>query len=164
MPEPKTNTVRPQPSHPARLDETDRRLLTLLVEDSSRSYAELGALVHLSAPAVHERVKRLRRDGVLTGNVARIDPCKVGRTLLSFVLVDTRNIASTRHLCGLSALPEVEEIHTITGDSCLLLKVRTQDTESFEAFLGRVQDIEGVTGTRSYIVLSTFTERGPSPA
>ena len=50
-----TDGVRRKPADPARLDETDRKLLGLLAEDSTRSYAELGRLLHLSAPAVHER-------------------------------------------------------------------------------------------------------------
>ena len=46
-----TDGVRRKPADPARLDETDRKLLGLLAEDSTRSYAELGRLLHLSAPA-----------------------------------------------------------------------------------------------------------------
>lgn len=157
------NPVRQERCAPARLDATDRSLLALLAEDGAMSYADLGAAVHLSAPAVHERVKRLRRDGVIRATVARLDGCKLGRPLLTFVLVDTRDIASTRRLAGLAALPEVEEIHTVAGDSCVMLKIRAADTEGLEELLGRVQEIEGVTGTRSYIALSTFTERGPSP-
>lgn len=158
-----TTPVRQDRPGPARLDATDRTLLGLLAEDGTISYADLGAAVHLSAPAVHERVKRLRREGVIKGTVARLCGCKLGRPLLTFVLVDTRDIASTRRLIGLASLPEVEEIHTVAGDSCVMLKIRAADTEGLEDLLGRVQEIEGVTGTRSYIALSTFTERGPSP-
>jgi Lrp/AsnC family leucine-responsive transcriptional regulator len=61
------------------------------------------------------------------------------------------------------SLPEIEEIHTVTGDSSVVLKVRPRDTESLEELLGKVQDIEGVVSTRSYVVLSTFVERGPDP-
>lgn len=159
----KTNIVRQNHFPPARLDDTDRKLLAALSEDGTRSYAELGEIVHLSAPAVHERVKRLKRDEVITGTVAKIRGCKVGRMLLTFVLVDAHNIASTHKLVALADLPEVEEIHTVAGDSCVMIKVRTKDTEALEVFLGRIQTIDGVKGTRSYIVLSTFVERGPSP-
>ncbi|MCB1488532.1 MAG: AsnC family transcriptional regulator, partial [Bauldia sp.] len=66
-------TVRPARPRAARMDDTDRRLLGLLAEDASRSYAELGRLLNLSAPAVHERARRLRRDGVVKATVARLD-------------------------------------------------------------------------------------------
>jgi DNA-binding Lrp family transcriptional regulator len=158
-----TNAVRQARHQPAKLDHVDRRLLGLLAEDSAQSYAELGAVLHLSAPSVHDRVKRLKRDGVIRATVAKIDGCKVGRTLLTFVLVNTKNVLSTKRLLTLSNLPEIEEIHTVAGDSSVVLKVRAHDTESLEVLLGKVQDIDGVDGTRSYVVLSTFVERGPSP-
>ncbi|MFV3369572.1 Lrp/AsnC family transcriptional regulator [Pseudomonas sp. NY15435] len=158
-----TNAVKQIRHQPAKLDEVDRKILTLLAQDSSRSYVELGEVLHLSAPAVHERVKRLKRDGVIKATVAKIDGCKVGRTLLAFVLVNTKNVLSTKRLLSLGDLPEIEEMHTVAGDSGVLLKVRVRETEGLEELLGKVQDIEGVDGTRSYIVLSTFVERGPAP-
>jgi Lrp/AsnC family leucine-responsive transcriptional regulator len=149
---------------PARLDAKDRSLLTLLAEDATRSYAELGKLVHLSAPAVHERVKRLKADGVIKATVATLDGIRLGRPLLAFVHVDTTNYAVTRQLLTLKDFDEVEEIHTVTGDSAMLLKVRTRDTRTLEDLLARIHAIEGFHGTRSYIALTTFLERGPSPS
>jgi len=159
-----TNRVRQHRAQPARLDQKDRTVLGLLAEDSSRSYADLGKLLHLSAPAVHERVKRLRQEGVIKANVAILDGAKLGRPLLTFVHVDTKSWAVTRHLLALKELPEVEEIHTVTGESAMLLKVRTRDTQALEDLLERIHSIEGFTGTRSYIALTTYLERGPSPA
>jgi len=158
-----TNAVRQVRHQPAKLDDTDRKILSLLAQDSSQSYTELSEILHLSAPAVHERVKRLKRDGVIKATVAKIDGCKVGRTLLTFVLVNAKNVVATKRLLALSDLPEIEEIHTVAGDSGVMLKVRARDTEGLEELLGKVQDIEGVESTRSYIVLSTFVERGPDP-
>lgn len=156
-------TLRNPASPAAKLDDTDRRLLALLSEDATRSYADLGQALHLSPPAVHERVKRLKRDGVIRGTVAALDGGRLGRPLLAFVHVDTTSWAVTRHLLALKELPDVEEIHTVTGDSAMLLKVRTRDTQTLEDLLERIHSIEGFTGTRSYIALSTYLERGPSP-
>lgn len=165
MPNPieETNAVRQVRHQPAKLDEVDRKLLALLAEDSTQSYADMGEAIHLSAPAVHDRVKRLKRDGVIKATVAKIDGCKVGRTLLAFVLVNTKNLVSTKRLLTLANVPEIEEMHTVAGDACVLLKVRVRETEGLEELLGKIQDIEGVDGTRSYIVMSTFMERGPDP-
>ena len=159
----KTNTVQSIPSGRVALDATDRKLLSLLAEDSSRSYVGLGNLLNLSPPAVHERVKRLKRDQVIVATQAKLDGCKVGRTLLTFVLVTTNGVTSTKRLLSLSSLPDVEEIHTVAGDSAVMLKVRPRDTEGLEELLARIESIEGVEATRSYIALSTFLERGPSP-
>lgn len=146
-----------------KLDAKDRKLLAILAEDSSQSYAELGRQLHLSAPAVHDRVKRLKAEGVIIGTVAKLDSSKIGRPLLAFIHVNTSSWAVTRSILSLKALPEVEEIHTVAGDSAMLLKVRTQDTRSLESLLEVIHSIDGFTGTRSYIVLTPHLERGPAP-
>ena len=159
----KTNPVPASYPGLVRLDRTDRILLGLLAEDSSRSYVDLGKLLNLSAPAVHERVKRLKRDGVIRSIQAKLDGCKIGRTLLTFVLVTTNGIASTRRLLELGALPSVEEIHTVAGDSAVMLKVRPRDTEALEELLAYIQAIEGVEINTQPYCASTYLERGPSP-
>ena len=155
--------VRQTRHDPAALDSIDRKILSTLAEDASLSYAELSKIVNLSAPAVHDRVKRLKRDGVIKRTVAVLDGCKLGRTLLTFLVIDTSNYCATRKLLTFADRPEVEELHTVAGDGCVLIKVRAADTESLEEFLIEVQSLEGVRSVRSYIALSTFLERGPSP-
>ena len=156
-----TNGVRRSPRSPAVLDAKDRTLLALLAEDATRSYAELGRAVALSPPAVHERVKRLRRDGAITGTVARLDGPAVGRPLLAFVHVDTGGWGAKGAFLKMDEEPCVEEVHTVTGDACILMKVRCADAQALEDLLARIYAIEGVRGTRSYIALSTYLERGP---
>ena len=158
-----SKAVRPRTRQAASLDAADRRLLALLADDATLSYAELGHRLHLSPPAVHERVKRLRRDGVIKGTVARLDGAKLGRPLLTFIHVNTSGWGKSRSMLVLAELPEVEEIHAVTGDACLILKVRTEDTQALENLLARVYAVEGVLGTRSYVVLSSHAERGPRP-
>lgn len=98
------NTVQDRP-----LDAADRRLLSALVDDATVSYAELGEKANLSAPAAHERVKRLRRKGVIRRTSALLDPHSVGKPLLAFVHVDTQGWGKTPNLMKLSALPEIED-------------------------------------------------------
>lgn len=158
-----TNVIRQTRHKPAELDRIDRKILGALMEDSSRSYTELSGMVNLSAPAVHDRVKRLKRDGVIKKTVAVLDGCKLGRTLLSFLIIDTSSYNATRELLTFASRPEVEELHTVAGDGCVFIKVRANDTESLETFLMEIQSLDGVRSVRSYIALSTFLERGPSP-
>lgn len=158
-----TDVVRQTRHRPAELDAIDRRILGALAQDASRSYADLSRIANLSAPAVHDRVKRLKRDGVIKGTVAVLDGCKLGRTLLTFLVIDTSSYSATRELLAFADRPEVEELHTVAGDGCVFVKVRADDTESLETFLMEIQSLEGVRSVRSYIALSTFLERGPSP-
>src|SRR5215469_13370150 len=86
---------------------------------------------------------------------------KEHRPLLAFVHVDTTSLAGMRQLIDLKDLPEVEEIHSVTGESAMLLKIRARDTRELDSVLERMSEIEGFTATRSYIALSTYLERGP---
>jgi Lrp/AsnC family leucine-responsive transcriptional regulator len=159
----KTNGIRRDKPHPSGLDQTDRKLLRLLAERADRPYAELSKLVNLSAPAVHERVKRLRRDGVIQDVVAKLDGEKIGCPLLAFIHVTTEGWGMTRPILALQELADVEEIHTVTGDTCLILKVRSSSPASLEKLLSRIQEVEGVRATQSYVALGTYLERGPMP-
>src|SRR5579875_2427527 len=69
------------------IDDTDRRLLRILQADGRITNQELASRANLSPAACHERVKRLRERGVITGYTATLDPEKVGRGLMVFVEV-----------------------------------------------------------------------------
>ena len=138
-------------------------LLRLLAERADRSYAELSELVHLSVPAVHERVKRLRRDGVIQRTVARLDGEKIGCPLLAFIHVMIEGRGQAELIPALGKLADVEEIHTATGDTCLILKTRCSGPASLEKLLSRILQIDGIRSTHSYVVLGTYLERGPMP-
>lgn len=155
----KEDEVRQRPPANRELDAIDRRILGELARAADLSYAELGRRAGLSAPAVHERVKRLRAAGRVRGTVALLDGPSVGKPLLAFVHVDTAGWGKSRELMALAELPELEEIHSVTGDTCIVLKVRVESSHALEGFLARVYDIPAVRGTRTYVVLSTYLER-----
>jgi DNA-binding Lrp family transcriptional regulator len=158
-----TKPVRRRLADAPALDAVDRKLLGLLADDASLSYAELGRSLNLSPPAVHERVKRLKRDGVIKATVAALDGPGLGKPLLAFIHVDTTGWGKSQEMLDLAARPELEEIHSVAGDTCMLLKVRMRDTQALEDLLRVIYDIPGVKSTRSYIALSSYLERGPRP-
>lgn len=77
--------------------------------------------------------------------------------------VDTRGWGKTPELLSIAKYPEVEEIHSVAGDTSMLLKVRTEDSRALENLLARIYDTPGVVRTRSYVVLSTPLERPVQP-
>jgi Lrp/AsnC family transcriptional regulator, leucine-responsive regulatory protein len=158
-----TDAIRQNASPGHQIDDFDRKLLGVLVEDATVSYAELGQRVGLSAPAVHERVKRLRRTGAIRRTSVLIESRAVGKPLLAFVHVDTTGWGNTHALLAIQRFPEVEEIHSVTGDTCMLLKVRTASTQALEALLAHLYATPGVSATRSYVALSTQLERPVQP-
>ncbi len=158
-----TNKVKQSRHGEASIDAVDRKLLRLLAEDATCKYADLGAAVNLSGPAVHERVKRLKRNGVITGTIATLDGRKIGCPLLAFVHVDTDGWGLTDSVLALTSLADVEEIHSTAGNANVILKVRMRDTQALEKILAKIYSFEGVTNVRSHVVLNSYLERGPKP-
>jgi len=148
---------KPKPTRP--LDDFDRKILGALTKDARLSYAEIGKEVALSAPAVHERVKRLIASGTIKYMAAQLDGPRVGKPFLAFVHVSSDVWNRGEQMMRLREMPEVEEMHSTAGDACFLLKVRTQDAAAMESFLEKVYTIPGVKGTKTNVVLSTFLER-----
>lgn len=146
------------------VDEVDRTLLAALQADATQSYATLAATVGLSTGAVHDRVRKLRQQGVIRRTTVDVDPTAVGRAVLAFVLVEANawmGDAPTRE--ALAALPEVEEAHVIAGPASLLVKIRVGTPEQLQASLRRLFQVEGVTGTQTVVVLESFFERPIDP-
>lgn len=152
------------------LDATDRKLLRLLQEDARRSYRSLGESVGLGAPSVHARVQRLEKEGYIRGYHADIDPEKAGRTLTAYVSIGLeggRKGETPRTDMVAEQLrkdPDVLEVHAITGEDDLLVKVRTSDIRGLERLLLRsLEPLEGVRRTTTTIVVRTLLERATAP-
>ena len=141
------------------LDKFDRKILSELTQDARQSYATIGQAVGLSAPAVHERVKRMRSSGVISSTSARISGEHIGKPFLAFVHVDADGWGKSQRMMQLIQYPEVEEMHSVAGDTCVILKVRTQSAQAMEHFLSLLYALPGVRGTKSYVALSTYLER-----
>ncbi|MBM7070150.1 Lrp/AsnC family transcriptional regulator [Actibacterium sp. 188UL27-1] len=141
------------------LDALDRRILSALTKDARQTNAALGEQVGLSAPAVHERVKRLRANGIISRTAARLDGPSVGKPLLAFVHVDADGWGKSERMMRLAEFPEVEEMHSVAGDTSVIMKVRAANTLALEHFLSQLYQLPGIRGTKSFIALSTYLDR-----
>ncbi|WP_327429518.1 Lrp/AsnC family transcriptional regulator [Streptomyces sp. NBC_01236] len=141
-----------------RVDDIDRQLIALLQQDATQPYAALGKAVGLSAGAAHERVRKLREQGVIRATTVDVDPAALDRGVLAFVLVDSNTWMGER-ADAFAAVPEIQEAHVIAGSASLLVKVRTATTEQLQDVLRRLYAIDGVNGTQATVVLETFFER-----
>ena len=142
------------------LDELDRRIVAALIEDARATYAEVGALVGLSAPAVKRRVDRLRASGAITGFSARVDPSALGWTTEAYVELFCRGRTSPAQIAAaVGKHPEVISACTVTGEADALLHIRAADTRHFEQVVERISAEPLVVRTRSVIVLSRLVHR-----
>jgi DNA-binding Lrp family transcriptional regulator len=142
-----------------RLDDVDQRIIALLQEDARASYAEIGAVVSLSAPAVKRRVDRLRSAGVIRGYTAVIDPGAVGWTTEAFVELFCTGRTSPQQLrAAAKRHPAVVGAYTISGEADALVHLRAVDMAELEQALENLRAEPFVTSTRSMIVLSRLVD------
>jgi DNA-binding Lrp family transcriptional regulator len=141
-------------------DELDKRIVAALVYDARATYAEVGAEVGLSAPAVKRRVDRLRSSGAITGFSARVDPAALGWTTEAYVELFCRGRTSPGDIAAAVAKhPEVGDACTVTGEADALLHIRAADVRHFERVMERLAAEPFVVRTRSVIVLSRLVHR-----
>src|SRR5579864_9561511 len=125
---------------PAELDELDLRLLEALQRNARSTFAELGALVGLKPPAVHDRVKRLENRGYVRGYSAQLDGRLLGLELAAFVSCYTTPEARYDEFTkALAQLPEVSEVHSVAGEESFVLKVMTRSTNHLDELLSRLK-------------------------
>lgn len=141
------------------MDAVDQRIVALLVADARASFAEIGSVVSLSAPAVKRRVDRLRSSGVIKGFTAVIDPAAVGWRTEAFVeLFCTGRTTPAQITVATRRHPEVIGAYTVSGEADALVHLRAADIGHLEQALERLRAEPFVTSTRSMIVLSRLLE------
>jgi len=143
------------------LDELDLQILDALQRNARSTFAELGSLVGLKAPAVHDRVKRLEQRGYILSYSAQLDAKRLGLQLTAFVSCytapDCNYDAFTRTL---GSMPEVTEVHSVAGEETFVCKVVTRSTKHLDDLLARLKGMPGMARTRTTIVLTTPYDRG----
>ena len=149
------------------LDRTDKRILAVLQADGRIATVELAERIGLSPTAASERLKRLTREGYITGYGARLDPRKLGLELMVFVEVSldkTTPDIFERFAEAVRRAPEVLECHMVAGGFDYLVKTRVADMAAYRRFLGDVLlSLPGVTETRTYAVMEEVKSDGALP-
>jgi Lrp/AsnC family leucine-responsive transcriptional regulator len=143
------------------LDELDLQLLDALQSNARSTFAELGSIVGLKAPAVHDRVKRLEQRGYIQRYSAQLDAKRLGLLLTAFVSLYTSPDCNYDDFTRtLGEMPEVCEVHSVAGEETFVCKVVTGSTKHLDDLLARLKAMPGMARTRTTIVLTTPYDRG----
>ncbi len=119
------------------LDSTDKKILLALQADASQPLEEIARKVGASKTPVWNRIRKLKKLGVITKEVALLDPEKLGLDACFFVLIRTSEHDADWQQKFLNALrqrPEVLEAHRLAGDIDYILKVRVQNAQAYDMF------------------------------
>ena len=153
----KSNSKKPKP-----LDRTDRKILACLQENGRLSNVALARKVDLTTTPCFERVRRLERDGYITGYTASLNPKLLDAGLLVFVeinLLRTSPDAFRDFRRQAGKLPELLECHLVSGNFDYLLKARVKDMQEYRKLLGeKILALPGVADSRSYVVMEEVKE------
>ena len=150
-----------------RLDDTDRKILELLQQDSNITNALLAQAIGLSPAPTLERVKKLEQFGVIKGYHASVDAAAVGIGVSTFVLVNLKghnkeNI--TRFTKAIAEIPEIVECHHVTGQADFMLRIVCADIPAYQSLmLEQVTNIDVVDNMQSMVILSTFKDSNVIP-
>ena len=142
------------------LDDKDLEIVRTLLRGAATPKSEVARRLGVAPSVVSDRVRRLERSGVIRRYETRLDPRRLGYSLLAFIFVTERKPTGGVDLgAELSSVTGVEEVHKIAGDDCFLVKIRARDPEALARILdGEIASIETVAATRTTIVLSTVKE------
>ncbi|GAA2211231.1 Lrp/AsnC family transcriptional regulator [Nonomuraea monospora] len=138
------------------IDALDSRLIALLTAEPRLGVLECSRRLGVARGTVQARLDRLVDRGVITGFGPDVSPAALGYDVTAFVSMEIRQVAGHDPVAdSLARIPEVLEVHTITGDSDLLCRVVARTNADLQRVIDRIVDVQGVLRTNSIIALDT---------
>ena len=143
------------------IDNLDRKILSLITKNDRIPYLEVARECKVSGAAIHQRIQRLTKMGVITGSEFIIDPKKIGFLTCAYVgiFLDSAHLYP-EVVVKLREIPEITQCHYITGGYSIFIKIYTRDNEDLKHVLvDKVQAIPGVMRSETFISLEESFNR-----
>jgi len=140
------------------LDDTDRRLLSLLNDDARQSQRQLARQLGVAQGTVTNRIKRLEECGVISGYSAVLNPEKIGwtMTIMAGLRIVKGSMIDVQQ--KIAADPRVFAVYDVTGDWDSMVLARVKDREDLDNLTKTVFTLEGVARSFTHVVLNTVKE------
>lgn len=140
------------------LDDVDWKILKILQADGRTALSEIARRLEMGSATIHERVNALEEEGFIREYRAVLEPGLLGIDYVAFVRAETEAGQFSAVAERLTEEPDVQEIHEITGDADLLLKVRVGDQSELTELLSRIGGYDGVNATATDVALRSVKE------
>ena len=143
------------------IDGIDKKILRALMADARTPVLEIARQVGISGAAIHQRLRKLEKSGLISGSKFVINPRILGYTTMAFVgIFLDKAVSNPQAVKQLKTIPEVLECHYTTGNWSILIKVLCKDNEHLMHVLNtNIQAIEGVSRTETFISLEQQIDR-----
>jgi Lrp/AsnC family leucine-responsive transcriptional regulator len=146
------------------IDFVDRKILGALLSKGRSTFAELAAQAGLTAPTVHDRVKKLERCGIIKGYTATVNPAMLGYDIIAMVSITTSAAVPAREYeARLAEISEIQECMSVAGEDTYMTRVMTKNSRTLEQLLQRIRAIPGTVSTKTAVVLSSPISRHTLP-
>jgi Lrp/AsnC family transcriptional regulator for asnA, asnC and gidA len=145
----------------AQIDGIDKKILRYLMADARTPILEIARNIGISGAAIHQRLRKLEKSGLLAGSKFIINPKSLGYTTTAYIGIYLDKAMSNPYAVReLKKIPEVLECHYTTGNWSILIKVLCRDNEHLMHLLNKkIQQIEGVSRTETFISLDQQIDR-----
>ena len=143
------------------IDQTDQKILSFLVKNARMPFLEIARECGVSGAAIHQRVKRLEANGVITGSRLLVKPQALGLNVCAFISISLSEANKYPEVvANLQKIPEIVECHFVTGKFAILAKVYCFDNDHLmEILLNTIQKIPYIQSTETMISLDEAIER-----
>lgn len=148
-------------AHNLQIDNLDRKILNIITKNARIPYLEVARECNVSGAAIHQRVQRLIKSGVIKGSEFLVDPKLVGFRTCAFIGIFLDHPGTFQEVIDkFRRIPEIIECHYTTGNYSLFIKVYAHDNEHLRDILvNKIQVIEGLTRTETLISLEESINR-----
>ena len=142
------------------MDNTDLHILKILQKKARVPNVEVARKIGMAPSAVLERIKKLEAQGVIEGYEVRLNPDMFKCSMIAFVQIKVATpgrLTETGEM--LSAIEQIQEVHYLAGEDCLMIKLRVSNNTELETILReKITNRDMIKATKTFIALSTYKE------
>jgi len=151
----------PSDNDKVKIDGIDKKILRFLMADARKPILEIARNIGISGAAIHQRLRKLEKSGLIAGSKFVINPKVLGYTTMAYIgIFLDKAMSNPTAVKALEKIPEVLECHYTTGNWSILIKVLCKDNEHLMHVLNKnIQQIEGVSRTETFISLNQQIDR-----
>lgn len=147
-----------------KLDEKDKQILEILKKNARLTTKEIAKIVKLPITTVHNRIKKLENNKIITNFTVNLNYNELGKPILAFILVTVNyNLISEKKIDQeelakkIKFLEGTEDVSIVTGDTDIIVKVRLSSVDELSSYITKkLRNLEGIDKTRTLIVLKYF--------
>ena len=146
------------------IDDIDRQILISLQQDGRKTASQIADELNLTVPTITERIRKLKDGSVIKAFQAIIDPRSVGLDVTAIITVISSSSDKYKNVIEkVKETPEVIQCFSTTGMGSLMLWVATENSQTLEELLRKIQSWPNVTRTETQVILSAYKTRHQLP-